>query len=160
LALGLFGHPPDLALFENYARAFWGETVHSDSGFLEEGVAEVALMLCDANAAGRLSVAHTEDLVWFLARTALIITWMDVDRGDREDTTAILPLRPLCLEVTKLATRCISLGKGLPTQVGESLTKGLWAAMREVGNDHSPSLYCDYAASESATDELRTSTLF
>ena len=159
LALGLFGRPPDPALFENYARAFWGETVHSDRG-LQEGVAEVALMIVDANAAGRLSVAHTEDLVWFLARSALIITWLDVDRGDREDTTAILPLRPLCLEVTKLATRCIAVGKGLPTRVGLSLTDGLWASMREVRNDHGPSLYCDYAASESETDDPHTPTLF
>jgi hypothetical protein len=117
-------------------------------------------MIGDANAAGRLSVAHTEDLVWFLARTALIITWLDVDRGDREDTTAILSVRPLCLEVTKLATRCIALGKGLPTKVGESLTEGLWASMREVRGDHGPSLYCDYAGSESGTDDLNTSTLF
>jgi hypothetical protein len=159
LALGLFGYPPDPALFENYARVFWGGAVHSDRG-LEEGVAEVALMIGDANAARRLSVAHTEDLVWFLASTALVITLMDVDRGDREDTTAVLPLQPLCLEVTKLATRCISLGKGLPTRVGESLTEGLWAVMREVAKDHSPSLYCDYTESESETDDLHTSTLF
>ncbi len=96
----------------------------------------------------------------FLARAALLITWMDVDRGDREDTTVVLPLRPLCLEVTKLATRCISLGKGLPTSVGETLTAGLWTAMREVGNDHSPNLYCDYTTSESETDAPPTSTLF
>ena len=159
LALGLFCRPLDPALFENYARVFWGETVHSDSG-LEEGLAELALMIGDANAAGRLSVAHTEDLVWFLARTALIITWLDVDRGDREDTTTILPVRPLCLEVTKLATRCIALGKGLPTTVGESLTEGLWASMREVRKGHSPSRYFDYAGSESGTDDLHTSTLF
>ena len=133
--------------------------MHSDTG-LEEGVAEVSLMVGDANASGRLSVAHTEDLVWFLARSALIITWLDVDRGDRADTTAILPLRPLCLEVTKLATRCIAVGKGLPTRVGLSLTDGLWASMREFKDDHGPSLYCDYAESESETDDLHTTTLF
>ncbi len=146
LALGLFGPPPDSAWFENYARAFWRERVHSYRG-VEEGVAEMELMIGDAPGAGRLSVEHTEDLVWFLARAALLITWMDVDRGDREDTTVVLPLRPLCLEVTKLATRCISLGKGLPTCVGGTLTAGLWTAMREVGKDHSPSRYCDYATS-------------
>jgi hypothetical protein len=128
---------------------------------MAEGLADVVLLVGDANTAGRLSVAHTEDLIWFLARAALTITWMDFDRIDREDTTEVLPVMPLCLEVTKLATQCICLGKVLPTTVGETLTDGLLDAVREVRKDHSPnSLYCDFALSESETDDYHITTLF
>ncbi len=143
LAFGLFNHPPDPEPFGNYARTVWRESVHGERGMFE-GVCQLVILIGDACIAGRLSVAHTEDLIWFLARATLTIAWMDADRAEREDTTVVLPVMPLCLEVTKLATWCISLGKGLPTTVGETLTNGIMAAAKEIRRDHGPSLYCDF----------------
>jgi hypothetical protein len=73
LALGLFNHHTiDPATFGNYARAVWQDAVGGERG-MDAGLVVLIIMVGDANIAGRLSVPQTEDLVWFLARSAFIL---------------------------------------------------------------------------------------
>ncbi len=58
---------------------------------MDNGLVAILLMAGDAEFGDRISLVHTVDLVWFLARSAFIIAWMDTDRADREDTTVVLP---------------------------------------------------------------------
>ena len=146
LALGLFGHhPTDPATFGNYDRAVWRDAVGGERG-MNAGLVVLIIMAGDANIAGRLSVPRTEDLLWFLARSAFILLWMDADRIDREDTAIALPVTSLCIEVVKMATRGIALGRGLPTKVARIFTRVLYSAVLEAKCDDPsrPRLFCDY----------------
>ncbi len=154
LALGLFHHhPTDPTTFGNYARAVWRDAVGGERG-MDAGLVAIMLMAGDANIAGRLSVSRTEDLVWFLARSAFILLWMDADRIDREDSAIALPVTALCIEVVKMATRGIALGKGLPTKVARIFTRVLYSAVLEAKCDDPacPHLYCDYGGTDSDPD--------
>ncbi len=146
LALGLFNHyPTDSTTFGNYARTVWRDAVGGERG-MDHGLVVLMIMAGDANIAGRLSVPQTENLVWFLARSAFILLWMDTDRIDREDMAIALPVTSMCIEVVKMATRGIALGKGLPTKVGQIFTRVLYSAVLEARFDDPfrPRLFCDY----------------
>ncbi len=86
----LFAHTPavwgDETPFDEYSPAVWRRAVRG-TRVMSHGLATIALVAGNAEVNGRLSVANTEDLVWFLARSAFIITWMDNDRMDRVETT-------------------------------------------------------------------------
>ena len=153
LALDLFNHPPDITPYDEYSPAVWRRAVGGVRG-MRNGIIPFLLLAGDAPIGGRLSVAHTVDLVWFLTRAAFVITWMDADREDRADTTVVLPIMPLCLEVLKMATNCISLDQGLPAQVALTLTDGMMTAVKEVVDATlRDRLYCDLAADDSDADE-------
>jgi hypothetical protein len=154
LALGLFNHhPTDPTTFGNYARTVWRDAVGGERG-MDHGLVVLMIMAGDANIAGRLSVPQTEDLVWFLARSAFILLWMDADRIDREDMAIALPVTSLCVEVVEMATRGIALGKGLPTKVARIFTQVLyWAVLETRFDDPSrPRLFCDYGVDASDPD--------
>jgi hypothetical protein len=131
----LFVHTPavwgEVTPFDEYLPSVLRRAVGGVRG-LTHGLATIALVAGVAEPDGRLSVANTEDLVWFLARAAFILTWMDTDRIDREDTTMVLPVMPLCLDVVKMATRCIYLGTGLPTKVVWRLMDAISTANAEI----------------------------
>jgi hypothetical protein len=122
---------------------------------MDHGLAALMIMARDANIAGRLSVPRTEDLLWFLARSAFILLWMDADRIDREDMAIALPVTSLCIEVVKMATRGIALGKGLPTKVARMFTRVVCRAVLEARFDDParPRLYCDYGGDGSDPSE-------
>jgi hypothetical protein len=160
LALELFNHPQDQMPFEESSPAVWWRAVGGARG-MDHGLVTILLMAGDADIAGRLSVANTEDLVWFLARAAFIIAWMDTDHIDREDTTLVLPIMPLCLEVLKMATRGICLGKGLLTKVALTLPKGMMAAVKEINDaTYRDSLCCDLYKDDSDAEEYHPPPLF
>jgi hypothetical protein len=153
LSLDLFNHPPDDIPFEQYSLAVWRRAVGGARG-MDSGLVAILLMAGDAEIGSRISVEQTTDLVWFLAPSAFIITWMDTDRTDREDTTVVLPILPLCLEVTKMATNCISMDQGLPTKVALTLTTGMMAVVKELNNaTYCDRFYCDLYADVSEADE-------
>jgi hypothetical protein len=154
LALGLFSHhPTDPATFGNYARAIRRDAVGGERS-MDAGLMVLMIMAVDANIAGRLSMPRTEDLVWFLARSAFILLWMDADRIDREDSAIALPVTLLCIEVVKMATRSIALGRGLPTKVARIFTRVLYSAVLEAKCDDlsRPRLFCDYGVDSSNPD--------
>ena len=164
LALELFGHTPAVwgedSPFDEYSPSVWRRAVWGVRG-MSHGLATIAGVAGNAGAEGRLGVAHTEDLVWFLARAAFIITWMDTDRIDREDTTMVLPVMPLCLEAIKMATRCICLGMGVPTKVVWTLTETMFAAVTEVGGATARDcLYCDIHEDLPSDEENHPTPLF
>jgi hypothetical protein len=128
LALALFNHPPDLSPYEENAPVFWRRAVEG----LQSGLAQLSLLTDDTPMGRAISVANTEDFVWFLARCTYLLTWMDSDRGLHEDATEVLPVMPLCLELVHMATRCIALGKGLPRQVARSAINLLMFAAKEA----------------------------
>jgi hypothetical protein len=122
-------HPRGLGgrnAFDEYSPAVWRRAVRGTRG-MSHGLATIALVAGNAEVNGRLSVANTEDLVWFLARSAFIFNWMDNDRMDRVETTEVLPVMPICLEVLKMATLGIALGTGVPTKVVWTLTEAIFA---------------------------------
>jgi hypothetical protein len=152
-ALDLFNQPPDGAPYEKYSPAVWRRAVVGVRG-MHNGLIAIWFMAEDAEIEGRISLVHIMDLVWFLARSAFIITWMNADRADRADTTVVLPIMPLCLEVLKMATNCISMDQGLPAKVALTLMTGMLAAVKEVKvATHRDGLYCDLAADDSDADE-------
>ena len=164
LALELFGHTPavwgEASPFDEYSPSVWRRAVWGVRG-MSHGLATIAGVAGNAGAEGRLGVAHTEDLVWFLARAAFIITWMDTDRIDREDTTMVLPVMPLCLEAIKMATRCICLGMGVPTKVVWTLTETMFASVTEVGSATARDcLYCDIHEDLPSDEENHPTPLF
>jgi hypothetical protein len=75
------------------------------------------------------------DIIWFLARGALVVRWMDLDRSRRLDSTNSLPLMPVCLEVCRMATRRVARGEGLAARVAEYFVDLLFMAGRDVSND-------------------------
>ena len=164
LALELFAHTPavwgDETPFDEYSPAVWRRAVRGTRG-MSHGLATIALLAGNAGVNGRLSVANTEDLVWFLARSAFILNWMDNDRMDRIETTAVLPIMPICLEVLKMATLGIALGTGVPTKVVWTLTEAIFAAVDEVSIATSRDcLYCDIHEDLSSDEEGHPTPLF
>ncbi len=70
--------------------------------------ATLCLAVGDSPASLDISVELTLDMVWFLARGALIVRWMDLNRSRRLDSINALPMMPVCLEVCRMATRRIA----------------------------------------------------
>ncbi len=77
----------------------------------------------------------TIDIVWFMARGALVLQWMDWDRASRLDSTNAFPVMPICRECLQMATRRIAMGKGLDQGVAEAWRKSLKHAIYDVQND-------------------------
>ena len=131
LALALFGGQPESRLDLAFAATEWRAAV--------EGYVAAAATLClavgDSPADLDISVPLTMDIIWFLARGALIVRWLDLDRGRRLDSTNALPMMPVCLEVCRMATRRIARDEGLSTRVAETLVDLLFLAGRDYAGD-------------------------
>ena len=61
--------------------------------------------------------------------------WMDLDRSRRLESTNALPMMPVCLEVCRMATRCIARDEGLATRVAETLVELLFVAGEDCRDD-------------------------
>lgn len=73
----------------------------------------------------------------------------------------VLPVMPLCLDVVKMATRCIYLGTGLPTTVVWRLTDAISTATAEIELATSrDGLYCDIYEDLPADEEGHPTPLF
>ncbi len=89
----------------------------------------------DSPAGLELSVLLTTDIIWFLARGALVLRWIDFDRNRRLDSTNALPMMPACLEVCRMATRRIARDEGLTTKVAEFFVDLLFMAGADYKGD-------------------------
>jgi hypothetical protein len=132
LAVALFGtarHPDAFLIFppSRWRGAVWGDTG------LHEALAVLSLACGDAPVGGDLSIPLTTDLVWFLARGAMVLHWMDLDRDRRLDSTEVLPVVPACREILLMATMRIALDKGLPSRIARRFVSSLLNAAHEVG---------------------------
>ena len=107
----------------------------SVSGGLGTALATLCLAIGDAPFGADLSVELTIDIVWFMARGALILQWMDWDRASRLDSTNAFPVMPICRECLQMATRRIAMGKGLDQGVAEAWRRSLKHAIYDVQND-------------------------
>jgi hypothetical protein len=97
--------------------------------------ATLCLAVGDSPAELDISVPLTMDIIWFLARGALMVRWIDLDRSRRLDFTNSLPLMPVCLEVCRMATRRIARDEGLTARVAEYFVDLLFMAGRDVRHD-------------------------
>ena len=75
------------------------------------------------------------DLVWFMARSATVLIWVDWDRQSRLDFTRALPVMPICREVIEMATRRLAMGKGLAQYVADSWRKSVSWSIHDLEND-------------------------
>jgi acyl carrier protein phosphodiesterase len=131
----LFGFDYDDRLMLSFTRHDW---IDAACGMLGPALATLCLAIDDVKTGdlgANLSGELTTDLVWFMARSALILTWVDWDRASRLDFTNALPVMPLCREVVQMATRRIAMGKGLDQRVAESWRKALSRALHDLEQD-------------------------
>ena len=131
LALALFGGQPESRLDAAFSDAEWRRAADD----LLVGIATVCLAVGDSPAGLDISVPLTTDIVWFLARGALVLRWMNFNRGRRLDSTNSLPMMPLCLEVCRMATRRIARDERLARRVAEIFVDVLFAARHDYRND-------------------------
>jgi hypothetical protein len=131
LALSLFGGQPESRLDSAFSEAEWGAAVED----LVAGAATLCLAVGDSHAGSEISLPLTTDIIWFLARGALVLRWMDFHRSRRLDSTNALPMMPVCLEVCRMATRRIALDEGLSTKVAEMFVDFLLAAGEDYKHD-------------------------
>ena len=115
----------------SFTAAEWRAAV---AGYVAAG-ATLCLAVGDSPAGLDISVPLTIDIVWFLARGALLVRWMDLDRSRRLESTNALPMRPVCLEVCRMATRRIARNEGLATRVAETLVELLFVAGGDCRDD-------------------------
>ncbi len=131
LALALFGGQPESGLDPSFTAAEWRAAV---DGYVAAG-ATLCLAVGDSPAGLDISVPLTIDIVWFLARGALLVRWMDLDRSRWLESTNALPMMPVCLEVCRMATRRIARDEGLATRVAETLVELLFVAGGDCRDD-------------------------
>jgi hypothetical protein len=131
LALSLFGGQPESRLDAAFSATEWSAAVDD----IVAAAATLCLAVGDSPRGLELSIPLTTDIVWFLARGALVLRWMDFHRGRRLDSTNALPMMPVCLEVCRMATRRIALDEGLSTKVAEMFVDFLFAAGEDYKHD-------------------------
>jgi hypothetical protein len=131
LALSLFGGHPKSRLDSAFSATEWSAAVDD----IVAAAATLCLAVGDSPRGLELSIPLTTDIVWFLARGALVLRWMDFHRGRRLDSTNALPMMPVCLEVCRMATRRIARDEGLATRVAETFVDLLFLAGRDFSDD-------------------------
>jgi hypothetical protein len=129
--LALFGGQPESRLDSVFSDAEWHAAVDN----YVAGAATLCLAVGDSPAGLDLSIPLTTDIIWFLARGALVLRWMDFDRGRRLDSTNALPMMPVCLEVCRMATRRIARDEGSATKVAEMFVDLLLVAGHDYDDD-------------------------
>ena len=134
LAKALFGFPPDARRMGSLAPPAWANAVAR----LRPALAILCIAIDDVRVGdlgADLSGALTMDVVWFMARSAMILAWLDWDRVSRLDSTRALAVMPLCREVTEMATRRLAMGKGLNARVAASWQRVLCQALSDNEDD-------------------------
>jgi hypothetical protein len=104
-------------------------------GGLDTALATFCLAIYDTPTGTDLSVDLTIDIVWFMARGALVLQWMDWDRADRLDSTNAFPVMPMCRECLQMATRRIAMEKGLDRNLAAIWREALSHAINDMQND-------------------------
>ena len=132
LAKALFGFGFDGRLMVSRSRHEW---VDDACGMLRPALATLSLAIGDVNCRLDLSEDLTMDLVWFMARSATVLIWVDWDRQSRLDFTRALPVMPICREVIEMATRRLAMGKGLAQYVADSWRKSVSWSIHDLEND-------------------------
>ncbi len=128
---GVVRGPTDSQLDPLFSAIEWRAAV---DGYVA-AAATLCLAVGDSPSELDISVSLTMDIIWFLARGALVVRWMDLDRSRRLNSTNSLPLMPVCLEVCRMATRRIARDEGLAARVAEYFVDLLFMAGRDVSND-------------------------
>ncbi len=134
LGKALFGFDYDDRRFLTFAHQEWVDFATVGGG-LGTALATLSLAIGDVPPGTDLSVELTIDMVWFMARGALILQWMDWDRASRLDSTNAFPVIPICRECLQMATRRIAMGKGLDQRVAAAWRNSLSHAIHDVQND-------------------------
>jgi hypothetical protein len=116
LAKALCGFSPDEHCCLAFTRDEWGDAIGLGAG-LRTALATFCLAFGDVQSGTDLSVDLTIDIVWFIARSALVLRWLDYDRGSRLDSTNAFPVLPACRECVEMSTRRVAMGKGLSQDV-------------------------------------------
>ena len=134
LGKALFGFDFDDRRMLAFAHSEWVDYATHGRG-LSTALALFCLAIDDVPMATDLSVELTIDIVWFMARGALVLQWMDWDRASRLDSTNAFPVMPMCRECLQMATRRIAMGKGLDRDVAATWRAALRHAVHDVQND-------------------------
>ncbi len=134
LAKALCGFPPDEHCCLAFTRDEWLDAIGLGSG-LHTALATFCLAFGDGQAGTDLSVDLTIDIVWFIARSALVLQWLDYNRGSRLDSTNAFPVLPACRECVEMATRRIVMDKGLSQDVAETWRSLVTHAIHDAEHD-------------------------
>ncbi len=134
LGKALFGFDFDDRRMLAFAHSEWVDYATHGRG-LSTALAIFCLAIDDAPIATDLSVELTIDIVWFMARGALVLQWMDWDRASCLDSTNAFPVMPMCRECLQMATRRIAMGKGLDRNVAATWRQALRHAVYDVQHD-------------------------
>jgi hypothetical protein len=132
LAKALFGFDFDGRLMLARSHDQWMDLA---GGMLGPALATLCLAIDDVNSHVDLSEELTTDIVWFMARSATVLTWIDWDRQSRLDFTRALPVMPVCREVIAMATRRLAMGKGLDQGTAECWHRTLSRALHDTEHD-------------------------
>jgi hypothetical protein len=97
LAKALCGFPPAEHCCLAFTRDEWLDAIGLGSG-LHTALVTFCLAFGDVQAGTDLSVKLTIDIVWFVARSALALRWLDYDRCSRLDSTNAFPVLSACRE--------------------------------------------------------------
>ena len=100
---------------------------------LHNAICVFSLACGDASIGGDLSVSLTMDIVWFFARGAMILHWMDLDRSERLDSTEVLPVVSACRELLLMVVRRLAHDRGLPCRVARRFFGNMLNAAHETG---------------------------
>ena len=132
LAKALFGFDFDNWLMLSHTHDEW---IDMAGGMLMSALASLCLAIDDVNSHVDLSEELTTDLVWFMARSATLLVWLDWDRQSRLDSTRSLPVMGVCREVVEMATRRLAMGKGLDQGTAECWHRTLSRALHDAVAD-------------------------
>ena len=134
LAKALFGFDYDDRRMLVFSHDQWVD-YSAEGGGLGTALATLFLAIDDAPQGTDLSVELTVDMVWFMARGALVLQWIDWDRASRLDSTNAFPVMPVSRECLQMATRRIAMGKGLDRGVAAAWHRSLTRSLRDTQND-------------------------
>jgi hypothetical protein len=134
LGKALFGFDYDDRRFLTFSNQDWVRFTNFGGG-LGTALSTLCLAIEDSPPGADLSVELTIDMVWFMARSAWILQWMDWDRASRLDSTNAFPVMPICRECIQMATRRIAMDKGLDQRVAAAWRTSLSHATHDVQND-------------------------
>jgi hypothetical protein len=132
LAKALFGFGFDGRLMRSRTHDEW---IVIAAVMLRPPLATLCLAIDDVNCHLDLSQEFTMDIVWFMARCATLLIWLDWDRQARLDSTRALPVVSVCREVIEMATRRLAMGRGLDQGVAEAWHRTLHHALYDAEHD-------------------------
>jgi hypothetical protein len=134
LAKHLCSFPPDAHCCLVFTRDEWIDAIGHGSG-LSTALAQFCLAIGDVLMCTDLSVALTMDIVWFLARSALVLRWLEYDCESRLDSTNAFPVLPACKACLEMATRRISMDRCLSQDVADAWRALVVSAIDDADQD-------------------------